>query len=951
MAESTRKGRANGSTTIENIFAQPVDVGSARRAATTGAPAFGMATVPTVADWLTMSTKGQASDSGALDALDAVALPDVAAAAFERTGYGQGGNPAKGGNPESNAGGNPLGNGGDGVPNNGVSNGVGGGNAFGPDGNPERGPNREDGENPGNRPDNAGNPGIGNGDGGGDGIPDRPDDAGNPGNGNGDGTGDGDGISDRPPPAPTPPDVPLLDPDTVQYKAGYTFSVNDVTVGWDGETIGTRGTSLDETTTRVTKEGVTLNPIDSEFGFYVHDFIGALGKEFDGDFGEGWVGALPDGNGIAVADARTDLFSVPAQLGTWLKGIGGNTVKASTEHYSTMQAILSDQKFPGDTSGFYKLDDDLRMIDYLVGEEGTPEEGMPVDSEGQLSSELKAGPMHDFYIKELAQALDEAGKSEQAAIDFDRDGKADDYNAFFVEKDFDGFTRTVAAVDLDADGKEEYYDSNLNGFGVFGIQDILKPNESSIIEDIAYGDDYSVTLKDDGKLLYRWGNAVKRPNDIRIDAKIPLPDEWKADEDGDGYADNLFRITAAELVVNHTVTNNPNDQIRPEDFENEAAIGILPSYVVIKDPLKEGNVLWVSEKSVYSGDGTLLPSYFSDEDTGVYATVLGPDGSGVDVRAVNVDAAGNPIGTILRDFSLIEEVMGDGGDQAPSLLAEIGATSADLEQGFTEAYWTTMDREPFVADYTEDGTDYEIGPRWRLQPDKYGQDLPGVTIPQDITDPMPVQNGEEKYEVGADTTTVLNLLDWHGPSPLSLSAGWMTDAGGVSVNGLNMTTDFDVAFYVKGDMKPVNLYGAELLMEYEAVPIAGRGTANESVEVWGSPDKADTLIGRGFNTFHFSGGYDDRDFEADLAVIGYGATTPEGLGFNEIYDFSVEDGDAIGLIGFGLDPDNYNIHIDQSLVTDAADQSTMLTLSLDGHYFAALHDVSETLEIESFYFA
>ena len=31
------------------------------------------------------------------------------------------------------------------------------------------------------------------------------------------------------------------------------------------------------------------------FGFYVTDFIGALDKTFDGDFGEGFVGELADG--------------------------------------------------------------------------------------------------------------------------------------------------------------------------------------------------------------------------------------------------------------------------------------------------------------------------------------------------------------------------------------------------------------------------------------------------------------------------------------------------------------------------------------------------------------------------------------------------------------------------------------------------------------------------------
>lgn len=51
-----------------------------------------------------------------------------------------------------------------------------------------------------------------------------------------------------------------------------------------------------------------------------------------------------------------------------------------------------------------------------------------------------------------------------------------------------------------------------------------------------------------------------------------------------------------------------------------------------------------------------------------------------------------------------------------------------------------MDREPFQADLADDSSEYEIGPRWRLPPDKYGQDLPSVTIPQDVSNPPPVTN-------------------------------------------------------------------------------------------------------------------------------------------------------------------------------------------------------------------
>ena len=135
-----------------------------------------------------------------------------------------------------------------------------------------------------------------------------------------------------------------------------------------------------------------------------------------------------------------------------------------------------------------------------------------------------------------------------------------------------------------------------------------------------------------------------------------------------------------------------------------------------------------------------------------------------------------------------------------------------------------MDREPFEPDLNDDGTDYDTGPRWRLQPDKYGQDLPSVVIPTDPSEPPPPTQDEVKYDVGAETQTVINLLDWATDiSPLSISAGWQNNAGDVSVNGLNLTENFDVAVYIKGDIKPATIYSAELLMDYEEITLHATG--------------------------------------------------------------------------------------------------------------------------------
>ena len=617
-------------------------------------------------------------------------------------------------------------------------------------------------------------------------------------------------------------DQPLnTDPD---FTSTHVFSTNDITGTFDGQTQGADGGFIDFTGdngTKVTKDGVTLYPIDSEFGFYVTDFVGAEDKVLDGDYAEGWAGDLMIGGaqaGVVISDAPTDTFKTPAVLGTWLAGIGGNTVKASTEHYTVMQHILSDQKFPGDPDAAYELDDNLI-----------------------LKSQNLAWNGH--YVQEL---LDNAA--------------------------------TFGVTDANQDG-------------VLDIKDLLNPNESTVSYDIAYSTDYSVTMKDDGKLLYRWGNTIKRPNDVRLEATLDTPDEWKETDEVSGLK-KLYAISAAELVIHHTITNNPNDQVRPEDFENESAIGTLPSYAVIEDYEGDlGRTVWVTTDDYYAGDGTL------------YAA-----------------------GTILRDTMLADAVTG-------SLPDLIGSMSDDLELGFTNAWYTTMDREPFEPVLNADGTEYITGPRWRLLPDKYGQDLPSVTIPLDPSDPPPIQNGEEKYEVGAETQTVLNLLDWATDiSPLSISAGWQDNAGSVSVNGLNLTDDFDVAVYIKGDTKPATVYSAELLVDYDEIALHATGAT-----VTGTAGD-DYLVGIGSNAFAGGAG-------SDLFVLSYGTSVSDVITASTIADFEIG-ADKLGLIGYdGL------VHFDTDTVAGTAMitqgvSGDDLTVFVDGELVATLTGVAAQLGID-----
>ena len=520
--------------------------------------------------------------------------------------------------------------------------------------------------------------------------------------------------------------------ETITYTATHTFSINDVIGGFDGSTYGPEGTfqdtglicgpgftvdpcPADSPQPFEDKSGTTLFPVDSEFGFYVADFVGAAQKVRDDIYAEGWVGnVLSNGvsMGLMVSNAATDTFKVASPLGTWCAGLGGNKVKCSTEHFVVVEHIKTCNE----------------TIPYMWA-----------------SSDGEQSPLYDPATGEAI-----AGSScAEGALD----------NDMFLIVD-GAVTGNPLLADEDT------------GFP------IMEPNEEHVRNDIATGRDYSITKKDDGKPLYRFGSMIKRPNDIRLYARMSLPQEWKDNPE------NAYPVSGATLEIDHLITNNPNDQIRPEDMENEDATGRLPGYIDV-------NGLWVSDTNCYEGDGDFIPAGTKFKTPGFAYTKKDP-------------LSNNPV-----------------------------PYSEDLREGYTNAWYTTTDRDPFEADPIS-----EIGPRWRLKANKFGQDLPGLEIPSVNCMATPYTSKFKKYEVGQTTTTVLNLLDFAGDSPLLTSQGWIKpnginelalDGDGneivviqdnglplyLSVNGLPLSEDFDLAVYVKGDRKPTAVYNARLMIKYE----------------------------------------------------------------------------------------------------------------------------------------
>ena len=570
----------------------------------------------------------------------------------------------------------------------------------------------------------------------------------------------------------------------------HTFSIDDVMGGFDGSTFGAGGATQDtsiicglgsmpcpvDNGPVSDKSGVTLYPVDSEFGYYIVDFLGAQGKSRDFDYLEGFVGNIVESGvqkGIQVSNAATETYKVKPPLGTWCQGLGGTSVKCETEHYTTMEHVLSCHE----------------TIPYFYADPVTGVQAILSTPDASLSFDCANAPL-------------------------------DDNTQILV----DGLptTRLTSATPCDA------VDDPV-GCEMF-------PNDKTDMQNnIALGPDYSVQLKDDGKPLYGWGALHKRPNDIRMYARLALPAEWKGPTAPD------FTVTRAELVVEHWITNNPNDQLRPEDLENEAATGRKPSYRIEGTPGTSDEV-WKSTIPCYEGDGDIIDTEEGTSDP----TFFG-------------------VGTVLKNTPFaLDPAVTPGDLQADDPYA----FSSDLKEGFTNAFYTTTNRDPFewsyratdspadtfsfigcagpaddpaYADTCEDDSDNPYlnvgnltlvsGPRWRLKPNKFGQDLPGLEVPLIECSPPPFKSDNIKYEVGEPTTTVINLLDWKDDNgPLATSKGWVdvtanefvTVAGtdpvsgiAYTTNGLPMTEDFDLAVYIKGDRKSTALYNAQLFIEYE----------------------------------------------------------------------------------------------------------------------------------------
>ena len=286
------------------------------------------------------------------------------------------------------------------------------------------------------------------------------------------------------------------------------------------------------------------------------------------------------------------------------------------------------------------------------------------------------------------------------------------------------------------------------------------------------GIDYNTRMKDDGKLLYFWGNYNKEPTPIFIYANLSLPDRWKVP--GANY-----KVTSARLLFDHNITNSPNDQIRPEDFENEYATGILPQYTVCP-------VAPAGAPSACSGlpNGTWVSSV---------ASVEGGDGEPI------------PVGTVLKGLN-----------------PATGLFEA------TNAWYTTLDRDPFGGP----------NPRFRLKSSKFGQNLPGVEIPQYIPE-TPSTTNVDLLSI-KDPTTGLPLLadskNWNNYLDESSDIfGNYDPIDGFSIGDCPLTPDLDLMLYVKGEAgKPTVIRSAQLVVTYEcpecnAAPIVDLGISSVSI--------------------------------------------------------------------------------------------------------------------------
>ena len=315
------------------------------------------------------------------------------------------------------------------------------------------------------------------------------------------------------------------------HEAEHVFSINDVQVDFSGNTFAEDPTAIcglntidypgspdcpedanldliEDPQPFFDNQGVELFPVDNTFGFRVVDFVGAEAKTKDGVYTEGWVGNIEENGetvGIKVSNAETDTYKVKPPLGTWCQGLGGTSIKCSTEHYTVMEHVLT----CNETIPYFYASESGLQADLSIGDDSLNCGITPLDD--------------DLFI-----IVNNAKTTEQL----------------------------MSVVPIPGETGQ------------------MHPNDNTtVFRDIATSSDYSVTLKDDGKPLYRWGSLIKRPNDNRLYARLALPEAWKERDPGTGELVHNFPVTDAKLYVTHWITNNPNDQMRPEDFENEAATG------------------------------------------------------------------------------------------------------------------------------------------------------------------------------------------------------------------------------------------------------------------------------------------------------------------------------------------------------------------------------------------
>jgi hypothetical protein len=597
------------------------------------------------------------------------------------------------------------------------------------------------------------------------------------------------------------------------FESTHTFTLDDLVGGFDGATVGAEGNYSDPSIVCdvgscpadgpqpfTDKSGTLLYPIDSEFGFYVVDFAKGIQKTRDLVYTEGFAGnIISEGQvvGLAVSNAATDTFRVPPPLGTWCAGLGNTSVKCSTEHYVVMEHVKSCHE----------------TVPYIAND---PTRANPLTGDQAVLTDPTTGETLTYCDDtKLDNTLEIVGGV------FDEEGNLIYPAGTLIESD------------------QVLYD---------GVNGYLVPNESTVLENIAKSNDFSVTAKDDGKPLYRWGDLVKRPNDIRLYARMELPEEWYTAEAMAANGGLGLRVNYAHLYMDHIVTNNPNDQVRPEDMENEGATGRKPGW---QDLTILGLGL-VSDTDCYEGDSDFIP-----ETATFIRNDLFPYG-GLD------PTAGDPY-----------------------------AWSEDLQEGLSNGWYTTVDREPFEWAYDSNGdgaADYSSpvpletedallsGPRWRLTAQKFGQDVPGLEIPVIECSEPPYQKDNIKYEVGAPYTTIMDMLDWDPEdersivdpatgelvSPLAFTNGWITasanegavvnpdipvvnpELDAISINGAPISDSFDLSIYVKGDKKPTALYKATLVGSYEGEEEPGTGDVDVAAVTLSVPDKisAQTPQGR-----------------------------------------------------------------------------------------------------------